>query len=54
MRYLKEVYRADTKELAEMELLNLAKKWQSKYPIVIQSWENNWDKLTLIFNTQPR
>ncbi len=54
MRDLKEVYRADTKELAEMELLNLAKKWQSKYPIVIQSWENNWEKLTLIFNTQPR
>ncbi len=29
MRDIKEVYHADTKELAEMELLNLAEKWQS-------------------------
>jgi len=49
MRDLKEVYRANTKELAEMELSNLADKWQSKYPIVIQSWENNWNKLTTYF-----
>ena len=49
MRELKEVYRADTKELAEMELLNLSEKWGKKYPIVIQSWENNWEKLTTYF-----
>ncbi|MEQ8476301.1 MAG: IS256 family transposase [Fulvivirga sp.] len=49
MRDLKEVYRADTKELAEMELENLAGKWEGKYPIVIQSWQNNWGKLTTYF-----
>ena len=49
MRDLKEVYRADTKDVAEMELENLANKWQGKYPIVIQSWQNNWDKLTTYF-----
>ena len=49
MTELKEVYRADTKELAEMELLNLSEKWGKKYPIVIQSWENNWEKLTTYF-----
>ena len=49
MKELKEVYRADTKELAEMELLNLSEKWGKKYPIVIQSWENNWEKLTTYF-----
>ena len=46
---LKQVYRADTKDLAEMELDNLADKWQSKYPVVIQSWKNNWQKLTTYF-----
>ncbi len=46
---LKLVYRADTKELAEMELENLAGKWEGKYPIVIQSWRNNWEKLTTCF-----
>ena len=49
MAELKEVYRADTKELAEMALLNLSEKWGKKYPIVIQSWENNWEKLTTYF-----
>ena len=46
---LKLVYRSDTKELAEIELENLAEKWGSKYPIVIQSWQNNWEKLTTYF-----
>ncbi|MCG8323612.1 MAG: IS256 family transposase, partial [Cytophagales bacterium] len=49
MKELKEVYRADTKELAETELLNLSEKWGKKYPIVVQSWENNWEKLTTYF-----
>lgn len=49
MRDLKQVYRADTKEGAAMELENLAEKWESKYPIVIQSWQNNWEKLTTYF-----
>lgn len=49
MRDLKGVYRADTKELAAMELDDLAEKWETKYPIVIQSWQNNWEKLTTYF-----
>ena len=46
---LKKVYRAATKELAEEELLNLDEKWRKKYPIVIDSWQNNWDKLSTYF-----
>lgn len=46
---LKGVYRADTKDLAEMELEKLSEKWKYKYPIVIQSWERNWGKLTTYF-----
>lgn len=46
---LKGVYKADTKEIAEIELDKLAGKWQSKYPVVIDSWRNNWDKLSTYF-----
>ncbi|SMO94972.1 IS256 family transposase [Fodinibius sediminis] len=49
MRDLKRVYRADTKDLAELALDELASKWEAKYPIVIQSWQNNWEKLTTYF-----
>lgn len=37
MRDLKLVYKADTKEIAESELNNLAEKWEGKYPVVIAS-----------------
>ena len=54
MKELKCVYRADTKELAAMELEQLAAKWEVKYPIVIKSWQNHWDKLTTYFQfTEP-
>ncbi len=42
MRDLKLVYRANGKEEAEDELLNLEEKWGKKYPVVIQSWNDNW------------
>ena len=38
---LKLVYKADTKELAETNLLELEEKWGKKYPIVIKSWNEN-------------
>ena len=47
---LKKVYRADTKDMAEIELENLAEKWKKKYPIVIESWQRNWDKLSTYFD----
>jgi putative transposase len=51
---LKEVYKADTKELAELRLVELAEKWMKKYPVVIQSWQNNWHKLSTYFKyTEP-
>lgn len=49
MKELKKVYRADTKDLAEMELENLAENWKKKYPVVIESWQRNWDKLSTYF-----
>lgn len=54
MADLKLVYRADTKEIAETELDNLAQKWEEKYPVVIASWRNNWDRLSTYFQyTKP-
>ena len=53
LKDLKLVYKADTQEIAEMELENLAQKWEQKYPIVINSWKQNWDKLSTYFQYTP-
>jgi putative transposase len=50
MRDLKKVYRAETKTTAELELESLADKWEKKYPVVIDSWRKNWDKLSTYFD----
>ena len=50
MRDLKQVYRADTREIAEMELSNLSDKWAKKYPVVVESWQKNWGKLSTYFD----
>jgi transposase-like protein len=49
MQDLKEVYRAVSKEAAQAALDRLEEKWGGKYPIVIQSWRNNWEHLTYYF-----
>ena len=46
---LKRVYKASTKDLAESELDILEDKWNDKYPIVIKSWRNNWQRLSQFF-----
>jgi putative transposase len=53
LRDLKEVYRATTKELAEQQLDALDKTWGKKYPLVINSWRNNWPKLSTYFKYDP-
>lgn len=54
MKDLKKVYRASSKELAETELLLLEENWGKKYPVVIESWQRNWDKLSTYFQyTEP-
>ena len=51
---LKNVYCADTKDLAEMELDKLSENWKKRYPIVIESWKKNWEKLSTYFEyTDP-
>jgi transposase-like protein len=46
---LKPVYKAATKELAELNLKKLSDKWAKKYPVVIKSWQDNWHKLSTYF-----
>jgi len=49
MSELKPVYKAATKELAELNLADFADKWGKKYPVVIKSWQDNWHKLSTYF-----
>lgn len=49
MADLKRVYKAANKDLAESELDALEDKWNDKYPIVIKSWRNNWERLSQYF-----
>ena len=30
--------------------MHLGQKWGKKYPVVIKSWEDNWDKLSAYFD----
>jgi len=49
MKDLKKVYQSPTISQAETELLNLEEIWGKKYPIVIRSWNENWDELSTYF-----
>lgn len=49
MRDLKEVYKANTKEVAEHKLDLLEQRWGKEYPTVIKSWRTNWDRLSNYF-----
>ncbi|WP_264375829.1 IS256 family transposase [Wolbachia endosymbiont (group B) of Sphaerophoria taeniata] len=49
MSDLKKIYQASNKEIAENYLLELDEKWGTKYPMVIKSWQNNWENLSGYF-----
>lgn len=49
MKDLKEVYHATTKDLAEQQLLELDEIWGAKYPVVMKSWQSNWENLSAYF-----
>jgi transposase-like protein len=50
MKDLKCVYQAANKTQAELELIKLDELWGKKYPVVLKSWQTNWEKLTTYFN----
>lgn len=49
MADLKPVYRAVSKEAAELELDRLEYKWGEQYPIVLRSWRAKWENLSVYF-----
>jgi transposase-like protein len=49
MTDLKPVYRATSKEAAEVALDQLEDRWGKQYPIVIQSWRRKWEHLSAYF-----
>lgn len=49
MADLKTVYKAETKDLAESNLISLDEKWGKKYPMVLRSWQTKWEELSAYF-----
>lgn len=50
---LKAIYQASSLEQAETQLLKLEERWKAKYPIVVRSWINNWERLATYFDFPP-
>ena len=47
---MKHIYNAPNKEMAALELERFAEKWNNKYPYAVQSWQRNWEELTVFFD----
>lgn len=43
------IYRAATREEAELRLRDFAAKWDGRYPTISQSWRRNWEHITPFF-----
>lgn len=46
---LKKIYGAVNLDDAEYALEEFREKWNSKYPAILRSWDNNWAQLTTFF-----
>jgi len=46
---MKSVYKAPTEESAMLSLEELRTKWGEKYPLAIDVWERNWDRISTMF-----
>ena len=49
MADLKLVYKAPNKQVAEDRLIEFEEQWGDKYPVVVKSWQNNWENLSHFF-----
>ncbi len=49
MKDLKEVYQSPARHIAEYNFLKLDEKWGDRYPMVIKSWQSNWEHLSYYF-----
>lgn len=50
---LRQVYSAPTVSAAEQELEAFARKWDSQYPRIAESWRRNWAQLSTFFDHPP-
>lgn len=50
---LKLIYTAPTLEEAENRLLEFARKWEARYPVVARSWQSNWARVIPMFQFTP-
>lgn len=50
---LKHIYQAASLGLAEQKLADFAVIWGKKYPLVLESWQRNWLRLTRFFEYPP-
>ena len=46
---LQTIYRAATREEAELHLSEFAEKWDSQFPTISKSWHANWERITPFF-----
>ncbi len=46
---LQHIYRAPTREEAELKLSEFAEKWDSQFPTISKSWRANWERVTPFF-----
>lgn len=46
---LQEIYQANDKTQAEKALARFDEQWSKKYPYIMKSWLDNWDKLSQMF-----
>lgn len=53
-RDLKLIYQAVNKDIEFDNILKLENKWGKKYLLVLQSWNNKRDNLSVYFNTQKK
>lgn len=47
---MKLIYNAPNRDMAKVELERFARKWGHKYPYAVQSWQNNWEELTVFLD----
>ncbi|MBA2733021.1 MAG: IS256 family transposase [Acidobacteria bacterium] len=46
---LQRIYRASTREEAEMKLDEFAQKWDEQFPTISKSWRANWERIVPFF-----
>ena len=46
---LQTIYRAATREEAELRLEEFAARWNSQFPTIARSWRSNWERVTPFF-----